>query len=215
MNESSIVLDHLNGITLDPVDPPFNNYQAFHSNYAGLKILADTVREHERQYAAADPYAEHVVLHAFTSVPPVVPCAFNWFTTTLVNYLPLVALVDLMATRKWKSVALVDPRNHRDVKTHCTDFVRKAVPEVYRWRNKVAAHFAATDPFRDDNLGTIEQSIMNPVSYRYPHYYVGSWQLNAQGQTSALPEWALTKVYEDLGPRFWPTLKLKPVKVEA
>src|SRR5688572_23934840 len=35
-----------------PADPPFNNYQAFHSNYAGLKILADTVREHERQYAA-------------------------------------------------------------------------------------------------------------------------------------------------------------------
>ncbi len=115
-----------------------------------------------------DPYAEHVVLHAFTSVPSVVSCAFNWFTTTLVNYLPLVALVDLMATRKWKSVVLVDPRNHRDVKTHCTDFVRNAVPEVYRWRNKVAAHFAATDPFRDDNLGTIEQSIMNPVSYRYP-----------------------------------------------
>jgi hypothetical protein len=153
-----------------PADPPFNNYQAFHSNYAGLKILADTVREHERQYAATDPYAEHVVLHAFTSVPSVVSCAFNWFTTTFVNYLRVVALVDLMATRKWKSVALVDPRNHRDVKTHWTDFVRKAVPEVYRWRNKVAAHFAATDPFRDDNLGTIEQSIMNPVSYRYPHY---------------------------------------------
>src|SRR5688572_23934841 len=47
-----------------------------------------------------DPYAEHVVLHAFTSVPSVVSCAFNWFTTTFVNYLRVVALVDLMATRK-------------------------------------------------------------------------------------------------------------------
>ena len=214
-SSTPIILDHVHGIALDPADPPFSNYQAFHSNYVGLKILADSVRELERQYVATDPYAEHVVLHMSGSVPPLIPCAFNWFATTLVNYLRLVALVDLMTTQQWKSVALSDPANRLTIKAHCTTFVKSAIPEIYRWRNKVAAHFAATDPFHDDNLGTLEQSIMNPVTYRYPHYYVGLMQWNTQGQTSDLPTWALTKVYEDLRPRFWPDLHLRPVKDEA
>ena len=211
MDTSPIVLDHERGVTLDRGNPPFNNYQAFASNYAGLKILADSIRELERQYVAKDPYAAHVVLHMSSAVPDLVPCAFNWFSTTLVNYLRLVALVDLMNANRWKSAALVDPTNRQNIKTHCTEYVKAAVPEVHRWRNKVAAHFAATDPFHDDNLGTLEQSIMNPVTYKYPHYHVGLLQWNTAGERSELPTWALTKVYEDLGPRFWPEMKLRPV----
>lgn len=215
MTQLPIVLDHQQGIELDPSDPPFNNYQAFHANYVGLKILADSVRELERQYLAHDPHAEHVVLHISSAVPPLVSCAFNWFATTLVNYLRLVALVELMAMNQWKSASLADPGNRQTIKSHCTNFVKGAVPEVYLWRNKVAAHFAATDPFHDDNLGTLEQSIMNPVTYRYPYYYVGMLQWNTQGQTSQLPEWALTRVYEGLSSRFWPEMILRPVKDEA
>ncbi|HEX5806883.1 MAG TPA: hypothetical protein VFY31_11190, partial [Macromonas sp.] len=154
MVHAPITLDHVEGIQLDPSDLPFNNYQAFHSSYEGLKILAGTVRELERQYIASDPYAEHVVLHMASSVPPLVPCAFNWFATTLVNYLRLVGLVQLMRSHGWKSSALAEATNRPLIKAHCSEFVRNAVPEVYRWRNKVAAHFAATDPFHDDNLGT-------------------------------------------------------------
>lgn len=214
MTQLPIILDHQQGITLDPSDPPFNNYQAFHANYVGLKILADAVRELERQYLLQDPHAEHVVLHMPSAVPPLIPCAFNWFATTLVNYLRLVALVDLMAINQWKSGVLADPSKRQNIKSHCTNFVKGAVPEVYLWRNKVAAHFAATDPFHDDNLGTLEQSIMNPVAYRYPYYYVGMLQWNTQGQTSQLPEWALTRVYEKLSARFWPEMVLRPVKDE-
>lgn len=93
--------------------------------------------------------------------------------------------------------------------------MRCAAPEVHKWRDKVAAHFAATSPFQDDNLGTLEQSIMYPVTYSYPHYYVGMVRWSTQGETSDLPMWALTKTYEDLATRFWPDLKLKPVKDEV
>lgn len=212
MPYAPITLDHDEAIQLDPADPPFSNYQAFHSSYEGLKILAGTVREAERQYVASDPHAAHVALHMASSVPPFVPCAFNWFATTLVNYLRLVGLVQLMELQGWKSGALVHAENRRIIKAHCSEFVRNAVPEVYRWRNKVAAHFAATDPFHDDNLGTLEQSIMNPVTFRYPHYYVGVMQWSTQGQTADLPTWALTKTYEELAPRFWPEQALRPVK---
>lgn len=213
MNQAPIVLDYLNQIKLDPANPPFNNYQALYANAAGLKILADSVREQERQYLTKDPFAEHVVLDmGMVPIPPLVPCAFNWFATTLVNYLRLVALVDLMKQNNWKSAALSEPANRGAIKSHCSAFVESAAPEIYLWRNKVAAHFAATDPFHDDNLGTLEQSIMNPVTYRFPHYYVGMLKWTTQGETSDLPMWSLTKAYEDLGPRFWPESKLRPVK---
>ena len=210
MTNTHIVLDHVKGIFLNPANPPFDNYHAFGQNYAGLKILADTVREAELKVIADDPYAKHVVLSAFSSsTPPVVPCAFNWFSVTLVNYLRLIALVDLMAKNSWTSSALADPANRTAIKKHCTDYVKTAVPDIYKWRNKVSAHFAATDPFSNDTLGTLEQSIMDPISYQYPYYHVGMLQWNTQGSSSELPTWALTETYQRLASRFWPEMSLR------
>ena len=209
------LLDHTKGIKLDHSNPPFNNYQAFEQNYIGLKVLADTVREEERKmYAAEPPGGKTVLLFSSRSISPIVGCAFNWFSVTLVNYLRLVALVDLMCSKGWKSDKLTDPKNRDEIKKWCGEFVKDAVPEIYLWRNKVSAHFAATDPFRDDNLGTLEQSIMDPVSYHSPYFYVGRLKWNTSGQQSQLPSWALTKTYEDLRDRFWPEMQLRPVKDE-
>jgi len=212
MTRSPITLDHLDGITIDPANAPFANYQAFGSSYEGLKTLALTVRELERRYIASDPHAEHVVFHTFTRVPSIVPCAFNWFSVTLVNYLRLVALVQLMNTKGWKSTSLTDPANRSEIKGHCTSYVKAVAPEIYAWRNKVAAHFAATDPFHEDNLGTLEQSVMSMVEFKYPYYHVGLGKWTSGNETSQLPSWALTKLYEDLRPRFWPEIQLPPGK---
>lgn len=201
---SPVVLDHVKHIVLDPADPPFSNAQSIPSNYAGLNLLAHTVREYEVDILMKDPGVRMMM----GGVPNIVSCAFNWFAVTLVNYLRLVALVQLMNERSWKSTALVDPTNRKIIKAHCGDFVRDAVPAVYAWRNKVAAHFAATDPFHDDNLGTLEESIMNLVTYHVPYFDVGRMKWHAGGELSEFPEWALTKVYEDLAPRFWPELSL-------
>ncbi len=210
MASSHIVLDHVEGIALDPANPPFHNSHTFGQNYAGLKILADTVREAELKVISDDPFAKYVALSAFnSSTPAVVPCAFNWFSVTLVNYLRLIALVDLMAKNGWTSLALADPANRAAIKKYCTAYVKAVVPEIYKWRNKVSAHFAATDPFSDDTLGTLEQSIMDPISYKYPYYHVGLHQWNTQGTSSELPTWSLTETYQQLAPRFWPEMTLR------
>lgn len=212
MAPAPVTLDHLDGIIIDPSNAPFANYQAFQSSYEGLKTLAFTVRELERRYIASDPDAEHVVLHTFMPVPSIVPCAFNWFSVTLVNYLRLVALVQLMNANGWKSPSLAEPNNRSEIRNHCTSYVKAVAPEVYAWRNKVAAHFAATDPFRDDNLGTLEQSVMSMVEFQYPYYHVGLGKWTSRNEISQLPNWALTKVYEDLHPRLWPEIQLPPGK---
>jgi hypothetical protein len=204
-----VILDHAKNIVIDVTNPPLKNYQAISSSYEGLRMLANTVRKFELDFATELP-GQPVLSFGF-GVPDIVPCAFSWFSVTLVNYLRLIALVELMNSRRWKSDALVDPMNRPLITSHCREYVRQAVPDVYLWRNKVAAHFAATDPFHDDNLGTIEQSIMNPVAYWAPYYYVGFMRWQTAGQVSELPQWALTKVYEDLASRFWPESTLPPV----
>lgn len=209
MNTQPIVLDHIQGIILDPKNPPFNNYQAFNQSYIGLKILADSVRELELKKLADDPHAAHVVVHISSNFHPIIPCSFNWFSITIVNYFRLIALVDLMSKNSWKSDALADPTNKQTIKSYCTNYVRNVIPEIHTWRNKVAAHFAATDPFSDDTLGTLEQSIMNSVSYKYPYYYSGIFQWNTKGTSANLPTWALTKTYEQLRSRFWPEISLR------
>jgi hypothetical protein len=146
-------------------------------------------------------------------VPDIVPCAFNWFAVTLVSYMRLVALVQLMQTEGWKSEDLAVAAHRTEIRDHCSAYAEKHAPEVYKWRNKVAAHFAATDPRWDDNLSTLEQSAMSMVEFQYPYYWVGLGKWSAQrDERSALPDWALTKVYEDLGQRFWPNVQLPPSK---
>ena len=213
MNLTPIMLDHQTGIELDPTNPPFNNYQAFQQTYDGLKLLANIVRDFELRVIAENPYAANTISLMPRSAPPVLGSIFNWFAVTIVNYLRLVALVDLIKSNHWKSSALADPANQEKISKHCHNYVFGTIPEIQRWRNKVAAHFAATDPrftSRDsDSLATLELSVMNPIAYKYPYYFVGALQWNTQGTSSDLPEWSLTKTYEQLSQRFWPEMQLR------
>lgn len=213
MNTTKIVLDHQEGITLDPSNSPFSNYQAFQQTYDGLKLLADIVRDLELKASADDPYAAQSITLMPRSAPPVLGSIFNWFSVTIVNYLRLIALVDLMAKNNWQSGALANPSNLDEIKKHCGAYVLNVIPEIQRWRNKVVAHFAATDPrftAKDsDTLATLELSIMNPISYKNLYYFVGTVQWNTQGTSSDLPEWSLTETYERLGQRFWPQMRLR------
>lgn len=213
--ESTMILDHLKGISLDPNNPPLKYAHSFHSNHAGLEMLAKSVREHEKQILVEAPWVASASLFRDADVHPFLPCAFNWYSITLVNHLQLIALVELMNLDGWKAVDLANPSNHKRISNHCKSFVRDAVPEVWRWRNKVAAHAAATDPFHDDNVGTLESSVMNIVDYSYPYYYVGMTQLRTNGFTSELPKWALTETHERLAPRFWPESQLQSVTARA
>jgi len=213
MTTTPIVLDHQEGITLDPSNSPFSNYQAFQQTYDGLKLLADIVRDLELKASANDPYAAQSITLMPRGVPPVLGSIFNWFSVTIVNYLRLIALVDLMAKSNWQSSELANPNNQEKISKYCTAYVSNVIPEIQRWRNKVAAHFAATDPrftTKDsDTLATLELSIMNPISFKHSYFFVGTFQWNTQGTSSDLPEWSLTKTYEQLSQRFWPEMQLR------
>lgn len=211
MTNQLITLDWESGIQIDPARPPLKNFQVLDQTLAGLKLLADYVRGLELNVIAQDPCAKGTFSPFSSGFPPTLGSAFNWYSISLTNYLRLIALVDLMQRNNWHENDIADRANQSNIKDKCKDYASQAAPDIYRWRNKVAAHFAATDPVDSDTLATLKLTVMNPIAYNYPHFYVGALKLHSQGTDSDLPEWSLTKNFEGLTSRFWPDIQLKPL----
>ncbi|MBA7467481.1 hypothetical protein ES707_02701 [subsurface metagenome] len=204
-----LVLDHIKNIQLDTSKPPVNNYQAPMYLREGLHFLAYTVRVNEIEFSRRLPTT--TTTYWGSAINPRIVCCFNWFSTSVVNYLRFVGLVNIMTQKGWTSLDVRQPQNHKLTKNHCTQYVKEVVPEIYVWRNKVSAHFAITDPDRKDNLATLEYSIMNAISYSRPYFEAGGFMWTTRGDKSELPKWALTQTYEELANRLWPDLSLPAV----
>jgi len=197
-----ILLDHTAKISLDIRKPPVNNLHALNYLPIGLFSLAMDVmiaegrkhNEHQGQFA----------VEMFSLIPPIVPCAFHWFSTSVVNYVRLIGLIDLLNKMGWSSDDTIVPDNRKAIRSHCTEYVKGVIPEIYEWRNKVSAHFAITDPYDNDNLGTLEESVMNSIAYVAPRYRAGALKFSTKGETSTLPNWSVTETYERLIERYWP-----------
>jgi len=52
-----------------------------------------------------------------------------------------------MIQRRWVSSNIKHPENRRAVKEHRGKYMEEVITEIYHWRNKIAAHFAITDPY--------------------------------------------------------------------
>lgn len=82
MSVPGVVLDHHRNIVWFPDSCPLRNLQALGVGKHGLKLLADTVREHELIL-----WRNGVVQQLGAGIPAIIACSFNWFATTLVNHL--------------------------------------------------------------------------------------------------------------------------------
>jgi hypothetical protein len=203
-----LILDHDKGTTTGTKSPLIND-AALHQGLLGIHHLAIEVRHQEVTIARSQPEAERLAYYWPDDLAPWIPAAFNWFSVSVINHLRLVALVDLLNANGWRSSDLADPTKASQVKPHCTAFVKAAAPKLYTWRNKVGAHFAATDPHSDAGQ-ILEQSIWTPVTYSYPYFVVGTVLPGNAVIAEGLPIWSLTQTFEQLRSRFWPFLSLPP-----
>lgn len=208
---SKLVLDSIERIEMDTESPPLNNYHALGYLPVGLHSLALTVRNEELDVRKEPGGAPALMIAGFPNDAQIA-CCFNWFSTSIVNYLRLVGLIDIMNQRGWNSQDLQDDKNRKKITNHCVSYVKRVVPEIYKWRNKIAAHFAITDPSSKDNLGTLEYSIMNPIMYLKPYFVAGGFAWSIRGQKSQLEKWALTQTFENLTERLWPDRQLPGVE---
>ncbi|MDO8618913.1 MAG: hypothetical protein Q7R49_03105 [Candidatus Daviesbacteria bacterium] len=140
----------------------------------------------------------------------ILACFYHWFTNSICNYLRLVAYLEGMSKGiKFLSDNSNKTKEQRD--KYYNDYLEKMIPDVLVWRNKVTAHFAKTDPRKDDNIATLEASVMYPATFIKPYLKAGALQWHSKGESSTLPSWSLTETFEKLAPNYWPDCRLEPV----
>jgi hypothetical protein len=140
-----------------------------------------------------------------------IPCIFNWFGISLINYARLVGFIGGLADNKYQKTDLSNPGKYPLIKETCDDYVDsiRELNPVKKWRNKVTAHFAITDPRKSsDNADILEYSIMHPVGFYGGRFYVGLGNMVITGSgdqlSNTFPQWSITEVYNGLKDRYWP-----------
>lgn len=212
-----MILDYEQDIRFGMQQPKLLHAHAIEAHRRGLHHLALQVREHEQQYIEANvwPSGGSELIEDFGHFEPVTYCTFNWFAITLTSYLRLIALVDLVNRNDWSITDLVT--NEKLIAKTCTEYVAGVVPAVAKWRNKVAAHPAATAPMGENNrrgaadrVATLLQSFSCPVSRTAAYFEVGRVRWSIDDELADLLPWSVTATYERLTSRYWPDASIPP-----
>lgn len=185
----------------------------------GLGKLARNIQHREEQYAE---FAKKAVFSSFGATNDqeeadlnLVACFFHWFGVSVCNYARLVGFIRGLEKGEFTRADLKTAAAFSGISKAVKAYA-ESIPElapVQLWRNKVAGHFAITDPRGDDNIATLNMSVMFPVTLENGMYYVGGLGLTQSGAwgtaTSQLPKWSVTQVFESLIPRFWPDIRFE------
>jgi hypothetical protein len=146
-----------------------------------------------------------------------IACFFHWFGVSVCNFARLVGFIHGLEKKLFTREDLDIKANYPRIKKVVDSYVNSLIEleKVRVWRNKVGSHFAITDPYQDDNIATLDMSVVFPVTFEN-RYIVGGWTMmksNSTGHhTSQLPRWSLTEVFESLVPRYWPNYSIPTVE---
>lgn len=136
---------------------------------------------------------------ALRSVPQgMVACAFHWYAVSACNYVRLVGWLAYEGDSK-----------------KANDYVRRVLPAVNLWRNKVAAHFARTVPRPEDTAADLAASVMFPIAFDDKAFHANTLTIAMRrgGQSSSSRtdmRWSLTHTHRDLAQRYWPGPSERP-----
>jgi hypothetical protein len=210
-----VTLDRIENLTVDSQDY-FNEIRTIQYLSKGLFQLASVIRQREEAWRqqTSDKYNVEIYGRDFDGTIHFLDtfaCFFHWFGVSVLNRTRLVGLIRSLANGDISRNDLSNRAGHKAVTNAVGGYVA-SIPEltdVRVWRDKVAAHFAITDPFRDDNIATLESSVIFPLSFSNGRYVVGGMALarkdDSGTHTSQLPCWSVTEVWEALAPRYWPS----------
>jgi hypothetical protein len=212
----NVTLDFVEKLDVDP-QKHFNEIRTLQQLSKGLMSLATGIRRREQRYEALAKVANFSFFGG-TSDQEVddlnlVACIFHWFGVSAINYARLVGFIRGLELSLFVRDDLKDKTKFKHISKAVKAYVESVseLSSVLIWRNKVAGHFAITDPWHDDNIATLNMSVMFPVTMDNGFYNVGGTKLtiqNAAGvHVSAMPMWSVTKVFESLLPRYWPNVK--------
>ena len=207
MSDDKLTVDHIDNIVVSRA-AHHNNLNVLRSLHIGMFHLAQFARHREVETLEKYGKDKTIFFSDFGSdLELLLGCVFDWFAISLVSYMRTIQLMRLMEANNWGLEDLRREPAKRKLRNACSAYINKVAPDVLQWRNKIAAHRAATDP-RSDSLALLTYSTFPTVSYHSPYYVVGGLTFFIGGSTATLDEWSLTEKYEQLAPRYWPSQQL-------
>jgi hypothetical protein len=210
---TTIALDTIDKLEITPTDY-FNEFRTLQTLMGGLHRLYSMIKRRELEFERRCGCIKMTV-HSFgmdfdgtRDHLDTIACFFHWFGVSVCNYARLVGFIHGLERKHFARADLTSKTNFKTIKA-AVDAYADSVTElknVQIWRNKVAAHFAITDPYKDDNIATLDMSVVFPVTFE-GRYVVGGLTMirgnSMTSHTSQIPPWSLTEVFESLVPRFW------------
>jgi hypothetical protein len=194
---SPVVLDRVDGLSLSAPDAG-----RYGNELRSLKYLAQGLIFLNRQVASFEdqlrqrtgPVCVLVGNHPLLEGIPqgLIACAFHWYAVSACNYSRLVGWV----------------ANGEDT-TRALGYVKSVLPQVYVWRNKVGAHFARTEPHKEDTPAVFAASVMFPIGLVNGRFSTQPFDLivTRSGKASSSGtemRWSLTETHSALTTRYWP-----------
>jgi len=195
-----MIIDHLDKLELsdDTAGKYFNELHSLDYLAQGLRLLYENVQMLEAKISEVIGHDKQVFIFGnypeLSRIPQgLVACTFHWYAVTVYNYVRMVG---------WLT--------HEQNPTNAREYVKRVIPAVYVWRNKVAAHFAITDPREEDSPADLAMSVMFPISFYDDAFYAGLLRLSVgkSGKSSTSRRdirWSLTHTHRELITRYWPT----------
>lgn len=121
-----------------------------------------------------------------------IACSFHWYSVSACDYVRLVG---------WMT--------HDESGTKARDYVKRVIPQVYLWRNKIGAHFSRSQAWTGDNEADKYLSVMNPIEYYLGSFHAGSAVLTIiSNEVKSISKqgmmWSLTETHKMLASRYWP-----------
>ena len=196
-----MIIDHIDNLELqdDEVEQYFNELRSLQHLSTGLSFLNDQVQRIEALVSGR--LDNDLVFEIHGNAPQLdgipqelVACAFHWYSVTACNY---VRLVGWLASGG-------DTSESRE-------YLKRVLPEVYVWRNKIGAHFARIDPReKEDTPADLAMSVMFPISFYDDAFFANRLMLTivSKGQASSSRQdmsWSLTHTHKRLSSRYWPS----------
>jgi hypothetical protein len=204
-SQAETILDHLDQIRVPGVvfSQPNNEYWALLWQWDGLESLhrlASQCDEVVRQRLNPEGKLQ---ITSFGNLPEMalipqrlLTCAFHWYAITACQYVRTVGAIACRAdaTRPFPP-----------------EYVKRVIPDVLSFRDKVAAHFAWCTRNGKDSEAERLASILPQLSFVNDAFHVGAMTISVtsggkQSDSSAILPWSIAGVHRRLRERYHPEL---------
>jgi hypothetical protein len=218
----TICIDAVANLNIQPGDH-FNELQTVQTLTRGLHQLYTMVKFRELEFERrcgpnkVTMFSLGIDFDGTRDRLDIIACFFHWFGVSVCNFTRLVGFIHGLERKLFTRANLEAKASFKTIKAAVDGYVNSVteLEKVLVWRNKVGAHLAITDPHKDDNVATLDMSVIFPVTFEN-RYFVGGLTMGKGNptafHTSQLPRWSLTEVFESLVPRFWPDCSIPTVE---